>query len=397
MGGEGSGEDEMSAGKPRILVLTFTPFAQEPRALKQVRYLKDSYDVTTAGFGSSPFPDVAHVEIPEMRPQRWGAIGRLIGAGLLQLHAYRAFIGISALDRVTSQLLGDQDWDVVIAHDLKALEAAFDLDPKSGVVLDLHEYAPRQEEHSFLWRMLIAPYFRWMCRVRVPRAAAVVTVGQGIADEYRRQFGIESTVVVNATPFYTLEPGQVASPIRLVHSGGVAPQRRLDIMIQGVRESTADVTLDLYLVGDEGGLLEQLRRMAEGDDRIRFHDPVPYHELVATLNTHDVGLSIFPPTTFNLAWCLPNKFFDYVQARLGVIVGPSPEMQRIVDARGFGLTLADFEPSSLSRALEQLTPEDVAAWKAAAAENADALSSESQAQIWEDVISDVLARGVSSS
>jgi len=381
----------MTDARARILVLTYTTFAQEPRALKQVRYLREHYEITTAGFGSAPYADIPHVEIPELAPHRWGLIGRALNLALLVLHWYRPLTWISALDRVSSQLLAGGNWDLVIAHDLKALDAALALGPTHGVVLDLHEYAPRQDEHSFLWRLLIAPYHRWMCRTRVPQTAAVVTVSQGIVDEYRRVFGFDSTLVVNATPYEELEPGPVGSPIRLVHSGGIAVQRRLDIMIQGVRESSADVTLDLYLVPGDVALMAQLKAAAGDDPRIRFREPVAYGELVRTLNNYDLGLSIFPPTTFNLAWCLPNKFFDFVQARLGEIVGPSPEMARFVEQYGIGLVLPDFEPASLASMLESLTPERVAAFKVASAAHAAALSSESQGPIWEDLISRVLA------
>ncbi|WP_309617612.1 glycosyltransferase [Salinibacterium sp.] len=383
----------MTATRPSILVLTYTPFAQEPRALKQVRFLKDSYDVTTAGFGPAPFPDVAHLEIPQLRPFRWGLLGKLLSAGFLLIRVYWPLTWLNALDRETSRMLGGTKWDVIIAHDLKALDVSFELQPHRGVIVDLHEYAPRQEEHSFLWRLLIAPYHRWMCRTKVPKAAAVVTVSQGIADEYKRVFGFDSTLVVNATPYQDNVPRPVGSPIRLVHSGGIAVQRRLDIMIQGVRESSADVTLDLFLVGGESELMTQLMDVAADDKRIRFHDPVPYNELITTLNEYDIGLSIFPPTTFNLAWCLPNKFFDFIQARLGEIVGPSPEMARFVEEYDIGLVLPDFEPSSLARALESLTAERVDAFKAASAAHAVTLSSESQAGIWDELVARVLAGG----
>ena len=369
-----------------ILVLTYTPFAQEPRALKQVKFLKDSHDVTTAGFGPAPFPDVPHVEIQPKAPQRWGIFGRLLAASFLVLRWYRPISWLNALDIETKQLVGEARWDIVIGHDLKTLDVSLALRPRKGVVLDLHEYAPRQEEHSLLWRMLVAPYFRWMCRTRVPLVDEVVTVSQGIADEYKEKFGFDSTLVVNATPFADLAPGTVRTPLRLVHSGGVAVQRRLDIMIQGVCESSADVTLDLYLVGGESAVMTKLRELAGDDPRIRFCEPVTYSELVPTLNGYDVGLSIFPPTTFNLAWCLPNKFFDFIQARLGVIVGPSPEMSRFVDEYGMGLVLPDFEPSSLALALESLSPHQIATWKKASHAHAIELSSESQAAIWEALI-----------
>jgi len=376
--------------RPRILVLTYTTFTQEPRALKQVRFLKSANDVTTAGFGPAPFADVPHVEIPEIRPYRWGTLGRMLAGVFLLIRWYSPLRWLNALDHATSRLLAGESWDIVLTHDLKALDIAFALRSRHGVIVDLHEYAPRQEEHSFLWRLLFAPYFTWKCRTQVPRAAAVVTVSRGIADEYQRVFGFDSTLVVNATPYHALEPRTVERPLRLVHSGGVAVQRRLDIMIEAVRATRAEVTLDLYLVGGDPAVLDELRRLADGEPRIRFLDPVPYQDLVAKLNEYDIGLSIFPPTTFNLAWCLPNKFFDFVQARLGVIVGPSPEMTTFVQEYRIGAVLPDFEPVSLAAMLESLTIEQVAEWKAASAEHAELLSSESQAEIWEELVARVL-------
>ena len=45
-----------------------------------------------------------------------------------------------------------------------------------------------------------------------------------------------------------------------------------------------------------------------------------------TLNAHDVGVYVLPPVSFNHLWALPNKVFDFVQGRLALVVGPSPEM-----------------------------------------------------------------------
>lgn len=377
--------------RSRILILTYTQFDREPRALKQVRYLRHAHTVTTAGFGPAPFDDLEHIEIPRVNAQRWGILGRLMYLVALTLRVYRLIPFASALDAEVRRLLADREWDIVIAHDFQALDAAESLVPRHGVVLDLHEYAPRQNEHSRLWRWLIAPYFRWLCRTRVPSLAAVVTVGNGIAAEYRREFGWDSTVVVNATPYYDLQPGRVGATIRLVHSGIAATQRRLDLMIDAVRATSADVTLDFYLVEGGAGQLERLRVLAGDEPRIRFRDPVPYDELISTLNAYDVGLSILPPTTFNLEWCLPNKFFDFIQARLGIIVGPSPEMSRLVDERKLGAVLPDFESTSLTALLDSLTANDVQQWKAASNRHAEELSSERQASIWCDLVDRVLA------
>ncbi len=381
----------MSERRPRILILSYTPTAREPRIIKQIAEFRGAYDVTTAGYGPAPAGVDAHIELDPNPPQL--GVARIPGifSLMLLLRMHGQYMRLEPRDRAAYEALKDGGWDVIVAHDAQILSLASRLAPRYGVLADMHEYAPKQSLDSLRWRMLDQPYFIRMCRQFLPEMAAITTVSSGIVDEYRREFGVEPTLVVNATPYQDLEIGEVGTPIRLVHSGGVAPQRRLDIMVDGVRGSSADVTLDLYLVDDGTGLLDELKALAAGEDRIRFREPVPYDDLVRTLNGYDLGLSIFPPTTFNLAWCLPNKFFDFVQARLGVIVGPSPEMARIVDQYGFGLVLPDFEPSSLAAALESLTAETITAWKAVSARHVRELSGEEQGRIWGRVVAGMIA------
>lgn len=382
----------MTEDRQQILVVTYTPIAREPRALKQIRYLRQHHDITTAGFGPAPFEDLPHIELDDAPPYRWGVLGRFLYLVLLGLHLYPLLTRFSSRDAIARQRLASGAWDAIIAHDPQTMSLALSLPARLGVVADLHEYSPRQNEHSPSWRFLIAPYMRWLCKTKVTKAAAVVTVGQGIADEYRRQFGIESTVVINATPYQELAPQPVSTPLRLVHSGVPAVQRRLEIMIDAVLQTSADVTLDFYLVDDDSPYMESLQQRAAGSDRIRFNPPVPYADLVRTLNGYDIGLSIFAPTTFNLAWCLPNKFFDFIQARLGVIVGPSPEMERFVADFGIGAVMPDFEATSLARLLEQIDVDTVSSWKRASSAHAEELSSESQSAIWGDVMQALIAR-----
>lgn len=289
------------------------------------------------------------------------------------------------------QRLQQQEWDIIIAHDVLTVPLARALKPRIGVLADLHEYAPRQEEHSRLFRLIIAPYFRWILRKHVSRCAAVTTVSQGIVDEYRKEFGIESTLVINATPYRDLEASGVHDPIRLVHSGIPAPHRKLEVMIDAVKMTSANVTLDLLLMPTNDEHLAFLKDRADDDPRIRFREPVPYAELIDTLNTYDIGLSLIAPTTFNLARCLPNKFFDFVQARLGVIVGPSPEMVDFVETYGFGLVTDDFTAESLARVLDDLTPESIRELKRASALHAQALSGEEQSQVWGRVVDEIAA------
>jgi hypothetical protein len=186
--------------------------------------------------------------------------------------------------------------------------------------------------------------------------------------------------------------GAVSEPIRLVHSGASLRNRRLETLIDAVTVSSAEVELDLYLMGNDPDYVAELRERASRSGRVRVLDPLPYAELIRRLNSYDVGVHVIAPTNFNNRWSLPNKFFDYVQGRLGLIIGPSPEMQRILEEKQLGAVSGDFGAPALAKVLDSLTIETVRLWKTNANTHARALSSESQVQIWDAAIRNALGK-----
>lgn len=368
----------------RLLILSFSRIESDARVLKQVRAFADLYDVVTCGFGESPDPRVTHVTIPDVPP-------KARRANLLLRRYSRLYAEETTVRGARDALAGQARFDVVLADDVEAVGLALELAPRNGVHADLHEYAPRLNEELLTWRLLIAPYKRWMCRTFLPSASSITTVGRGIADEYLRRYGVRSEVVTNAAPYVALDAHPVGARIRLVHSGATLRNRRLDVTVRAVVESSADVTLDLFLVPNDPAHLAELKQLAAGDERVTFHDPVPYAELIETLNGYDVGVHVIPPTNFNNRWALPNKLFDYVQARLGVLVGPTAEMAQIVVEHGIGTVADGFEVADVRRAIEAMTLAKVQEWKAQSDSSAHALSAEPQVAVWVEAIAELMA------
>jgi hypothetical protein len=153
-------------------------------------------------------------------------------------------------------------------------------------------------------------------------------------------------------------------------------------MIEAVQRAATDATLDMYLTPNDQDYLAEIRALAAKSERTRVLDPVPYSRLVETLNAYDIGVFLLPPSTFNHRWALPNKLFDYVQARLAIIVGPSPEMADFVDSHSLGVVTEDFSSQGLARVIESLTIEAVGGWKANADASALELSASNQTQAW---------------
>lgn len=370
--------------RPSLLILSFSPIASDARVLKQVRLFAGELDVTTCGYGPAPDGVVEHLEIPAgaehwRKDRRW-----------LLMRQFRRVLESNAAVRAVRRLLAGRRFDVVLANDVDTVPLA--LDHGDRVHADLHEYSPKQNTELRRWRWFVAPYVRWLCRRFVTRADSVTTVGRGIAVEYERELGIRADVVTNATPFTELEPGPTApgGTVRLVHAGVALRGRSLETLLEATRATRTDVTLDLFLVPNDPGYLAELRERAAGSERVRVHDAVPYAELVRTLHGFDVGVHVLPPVNFNNAHALPNKFFDFVQARLGVVVGPSPEMARLVREHGLGVVTADFTVEALTIVLDSLGPEQVTGWKQASHAAARPLSADVQVAGWRRAVDALL-------
>jgi hypothetical protein len=371
----------LPTNRKRLLILSFSPISSDARVLKQVNHFVTDYEVVTCGYGESPAGVGRHYRIADDTPFREHS------RELLVLRQYRRMYWHSAAVMYARAVLAaEEQFDVILANDIETVGLALELKPRHGVHADIHEYAPRLNEEIPVWKAFVAPYVRWLCRTYLRRANSVTTVGQGIADEYLRVFGIAAGVVTNAAPAASVHATPVGDPIRIVHSGAALRNRGLDEVIAAVEESTANLTLDLFLMPNDVAYLQELTAKSDATERITVHDPVPYSALISTLNRYDLGIHVIPPINFNNTMALPNKFFDYVQARLGVIIGPSAEMARIVEEHGLGAISAGFSIGDITAVLDTLTGAAVARWKGNAELAAHDLSAEKQVAVWDAAV-----------
>ena len=373
----------------RILVISFSNIAGDARVLREISVVAKHGHVTSLGYGTKPDYVSEHIQVPDSAkslPQT------PLGVLQLALHLHNRAELAAPGNRYALRALADRTFDAIVANDARALPLAFTIARRNQAPVwsDLHEWAPEERTHIASWRILVKPLMEHICRKYLPHTAAATTVGTEIAKLYESQYGVRPRLLMNAAPYADLQPTSVAPDgiIRLVHSGGAVFGRNIEAMIEATIQAGSRFTLDLYLVpaGDGGAYLAKLREVAGGNPRIRFHDPVKPFELPATLNAYDVGVFWIPPTHTNARLTLPNKLFDFVQARLAVAIGPTVEMVHVVDDYGLGVVSEDFSVPSIVAALQSLTPQAITSYKQAAAIAADPLSFESQSKVIDEIL-----------
>lgn len=378
--------------RPRILCISFSEIAADSRVLRQLDLLAEFGDVTTLCYGRKPAAAVEHLEIDS----RLASLPQTpLGVVLLaaRLHS-KAELAAPAVQRALALVKG-HDFDLIVANEARALPLAHHIADGTPIWGDMHEWAPEERVQVLSWRLLVAPLMTSICKRYLPRTHAISVVNDSIAKLYEERFSCATETVRNARPFVDLEPQPLTDgPIRLVHSGAAVPGRNLEGMIEAVNLLGADYTLDFYLIEarDNGKYLRHIQHVAAGNERIRFHPSVTPQELPQVLNHYDLGVYSLPPQTRNQALMLPNKFFDFVQARLGIIFSPSPETSRLIQEHHVGVVTDDFSPGSLATAIKELSRDQIRSYKMNTHRAARRLSSESDDRVVRGIVSRLLSQ-----
>lgn len=227
---------------------------------------------------------------------------------------------------------------------------------------------------------------KFIYRRYLPKTDKVIVVSTGHQKKLTEFLSVDAVLVRNTSHYFPqLNPvSRDDGLIKFVYHGLAARRRSIEVLIHAFKRVPGTCTLHFYLVADDPGHLEELKRLA--DSRIHFHDPVPLNDLVCETNKYDVGIAFFPPLSTTLEDVLPNKFFEYIQARLAILSGPAADMKNLVELHRLGLVTEDHSEESLLKALTAYNKPMIDEFKSNVHAVARELCFEKERQVLEGVI-----------
>ena len=208
-----------------------------------------------------------------------------------------------------------------------------------------------------------------------PRADAVLTVGEAIADRLAARTGIiDRPIVLYNAPALAegpVDPGALRRELGLPDDGRVVvlyqglfrEGRGLSALVEAARRVEG---VRLVLIG-EGALAGEIERAGEDlGHRLVVHPFVPPDRLATLTPGADLGACLIEPLTESLRLSLPNKLFEYLAAGVPVLASPLPEIRPVVE-QGVGVLADPADPAAVADALRQsLDADRRARWAAAA-------------------------------
>ncbi|MFT5522374.1 MAG: hypothetical protein ACI9HK_000318 [Pirellulaceae bacterium] len=346
----------------RVLIISFSYLNRDPRVNRQIRYLKDDYQVICAGAGHPHVDGVEYVELTWNEPSQ---PEKLRNHQRLMRRHYEDYYWQSPFVVDAAQKLDNVEADLILANDIDSLPFALKIAGDTPVLFDAHEYSPLEFEDLLWFWALHRGYKYYLCRNYIPQATTMTTVCQGIANRYNTDCGVMPEVVMNTPLYEDLKPLVPAADdrIRIIHHGGAMVSRKLELSIEMMRYLDDRFELYFMLMESNPAYMDRLKVLAKKIGRTYFVPPVEMPEIPRASNAYDIGLFLLPPVNFNYKHALPNKLFEYIQSRLAIAIGPSPEMAKIVKQHELGVVAEQFHPRSLAMKLNRLSMDDIMQFK----------------------------------
>jgi glycosyltransferase involved in cell wall biosynthesis len=222
------------------------------------------------------------------------------------------------------------------------------------LVYDAHEFFT--EMPSLIGR----PLTRWVWlsleRLLYPGIRAIMTVHEGIAALYQASY--PSTPLPTVVPNLPLaRPAPNPLPNRearlLLYQGALQHGRGIELALHALAQ-LPDVRLRVVGGDSHRPALEALAAQLGVSERVQWLGWVPFERLAALAMEASLGLSLEQAIGQSVTNSAPNKLYDYLQARLPIVVAPRPVHKDLVKRYGCGRVLKADTAEALATAISEL-------------------------------------------
>ena len=174
----------------------------------------------------------------------------------------------------------------------------------------------------------------------------------------------------------------------IIYQGALNVGRGLELMIDAM-QFLPDAVFVLVGAGDIEDELKLRVIQKKVENRVKFRGRILPEELVKLTLTADLGLSQEEDLGLNYRYSLPNKLFDYIQCRVPVLCSALPEMSRIVDSYGIGISTRERDPEKIAGIIRYMLKERAGGmWMEALDKAARVLCWENESSVYLELLKD---------
>jgi glycosyltransferase involved in cell wall biosynthesis len=253
---------------------------------------------------------------------------------------------------------------IMVSNDLDTLLAVYLASRLKQVplVYDSHEYFTELPE--LVHRPLVRTIWKFLESIILPRVKYAYTVSSSIAQAYAEKYKLNMQVIRNVPykkEWNIIDNSKIADKQkkrrennrRIIYQGVLNMGRGLELAIRAM-QYTQNARLIIAGAGYYENTLRDLVRALKLHDKVRFIGRVPPAKLSKYTKDADLGISLEENIGLNYYYALPNKLFDYIQAKIPVLVSNMPEMAAIVCKYDIGKITDTKDPLILAQLFTEM-------------------------------------------
>lgn len=258
-------------------------------------------------------------------------------------------------------------FDIIVSNDLDTLLGSYlaSMLKAKKIIYDSHEYFTEVPE--LVGRKFTKNIWISIEKIILPKIKYSYTVCESISITYKKLYGIDMKVVRNVPYYVKHVNNNNSTPNKtkiILYQGSLNLGRGIEHMIDAMQYLD---NFHLNIIGD-GDIASQLKQKiseAKLESKVSLLGRIPFENLMDETKKADLGLALEENIGLNYYYALPNKLFDYIQARIPVLVSPFPEMKRIVDEYNIGDTYSHKSPEDLAKKIKEIfeSPDNYSGWK----------------------------------
>jgi len=267
--------------------------------------------------------------------------------------------------------------DILISNDLDTLPSNYLISQvfNKPLIYDSHELFTEVPE--LVGKPKIKKVWLSIEKIILPKLDHCYTVSHSIATHYNNIYSSNFKVIRNLPYKKNIDKGSFSFDTKnknvILYQGAINLGRGLDLMI----DTMSYLENSVFIVIGDGDIVEELKVKVSNqklNEKVYFLGRITPEKLSQITPLADIGISLEEDLGLSYRYALPNKLFDYIRARIPVIVSDLPEMKKIINQYNVGEILTIRSAKALSKIVIDMLQKGKKHWESSLSHASDELT-----------------------
>ncbi|WP_456463186.1 glycosyltransferase [Lutibacter sp.] len=194
-----------------------------------------------------------------------------------------------------------------------------------------------------VWKLLE----KWL----IPKQKNLITVSDSIANWFKKNYNVKPLVIKNF-PTYKNTPFTESKNRYILYQGALNKGRGLLSLIEAMQT----ISIPLKIIGDgpfKSKIKEKIIQF-NVNDKVKLFGNMEPEELFPITQNATLGISLEENLGLSYRYSLPNKLFDYIQAKTPVVATYLPEIKQVVKNYQIGEIIENHSPNEIAKTINNV-------------------------------------------